>query len=94
MLTYYNFLIYCFERSFNQFHTKTDLYNDIYVPIIELAKRKIEDNYNYQHWKEKMKKTTFRLSSPNTWTEKPIIPDEIKNKFDKEFNNELHPHSL
>jgi hypothetical protein len=81
MIIYYNFLMDCYEKSYKLFLNSSEIHSDIYIPIIELAKRKKEDNYNYQHLKRKMKDSLFRLNPPDIWFSKPIIPDMIKNKF-------------
>lgn len=86
MITYWKFIKNCFEKSYN-YHAPNynEILSDIYQAINELARKKRENNYNYQYHKKTIQQRTFSLHPPEIWLEKPLIPEEIKNEFIKSY---------
>lgn len=82
ILNLVNFLIYCNECSWNDFtHNTHEAFYSIKDDIMQLAKRKRENNSTYQSLLRDLKKFCMLISVPNIWEEKPIIPINILNKY-------------
>ena len=81
ILSYVNFLRSCSEYSWgeNCINILLDIHND----VIQLSKRKNENNFNYKSLIYDLQKQISILHPPEIWIKKPFISEEIKNKFNK-----------